>query len=94
MQIELFQPKPQIVKAVRYDILNGPEIEKWSGGKVMQCGALEPTEKNPSGAFLFFNRGAFNGEELYPGGWVGTHNGDSFFPLDEKNMLDDYFKIA
>jgi hypothetical protein len=48
-----FRRKPEIVvEAMQYTGHNGAEIERWSGGKVVESPVLEPTEVNPTGNYL------------------------------------------
>jgi len=94
MQIEIFVLKPPVLKAIRYDITNGPEIVAWSGGKVKECETLEPTDRNPSGAFLETMSGAFAGDRCHPGQWIGTLTNEHFWAIDDSQINAEYVKIA
>lgn len=47
-----FRKRPVIIEAVQYTGHNGDELRSWSGGAVVNSPVLEPTEENPSGAYV------------------------------------------
>jgi hypothetical protein len=53
MTIKKYQTRP--VEAVQYTGHNATEIESWAQGKVIPSPVLEPTDSNPSGAYLQVN---------------------------------------
>lgn len=46
-----YRKKPVVVEAIQY-IDNGPELQKWSNGVVIESPILEPTVENPSGEYI------------------------------------------
>lgn len=47
-----FRKRPVVIEAVQFTGHNGTEIEQWSGGKAVASPVLEPTQANPTGAYL------------------------------------------
>ena len=50
--ISKFQKKPVVIEAINYDGKNGLDINKWSGGQVVESPVLEATSDNPTGHYL------------------------------------------
>lgn len=89
MQIETFIQKPPVFIGVKYDIVNGAEITKWTEGQFSECETLEPTQENPSGAFLIDKQ---TSEKVFPGKWI-VRSGDFIVSVDEGWLLKAYYKI-
>lgn len=50
--IKRYQKKPVVIEAIVYTGHNGHELRQWSNGAVIQSPVCEPTEDNPTGAYL------------------------------------------
>jgi len=50
--IQKFRKKPVEYYACQFTGNNSSEIEQWSEGKVIASPVLEPTDDNPTGAYL------------------------------------------
>jgi hypothetical protein len=47
-----YRKKPVVIDAEHYNGHNGDFLRRWSGGAVVESPVLEPSEENPSGAYL------------------------------------------
>jgi hypothetical protein len=47
-----FRKKPVTIEAVQFNGNNGSSIKDWASGTVVPSPVLEPTDDNPTGAYL------------------------------------------
>lgn len=50
--IKKFRKKPVVIESIQYTGHNGNYIEQWTNKKAIQSPVLEPTDNNPTGAYL------------------------------------------
>lgn len=89
MQIKRFVQKPPIIHVVQYDIANGREIQNWTNGRFVECEVLEPTENNPSGAFLYDKR---SNVRAMPGDWI-YKSGDFSDVVGEDWLFNNHYLL-
>jgi len=50
--IQKFKKKPVVIEAIQYTGHNGHEIKQFSNDLIIESPVLEPSEDNPTGAYL------------------------------------------
>ena len=50
--IQKFKRKPAIIEAIQYTGNNGRELSEWSDERVIESPVVEPSDDNPTGAYV------------------------------------------
>lgn len=89
--IKEFQ-RVKTLKAIRYDATNGKEIVDFTHGKAKECETLEPTQFNPSGAFLEIM--ADDGLMICnDGDWMVFEYGVGFYPVPDSVVRELFTEV-
>jgi len=95
-----FKKKTFIIEAIRYTGDNGAELNKWSDGKVVESPVLEPTNYNPTGAYVQIHpsiKGAdakmFMPTTAIVGDWICKGSEGNFYSCKNDVFEAQYEKI-